>query len=110
MRLFVIARPAGIAAAISIGAFGCSPHRVGSGPSSPLAHGSHAGGNDESCDESKPDEDSGHDTVDDGFEPTETPSPAAARNTKAPFADPSDSEIDSRLRADIGALGPISIG
>lgn len=47
-------------------------------------------------------------TVDDGFE-----APSSERevsSTPPPFADLSDAEIQARLRDDIGALGPMSIG
>lgn len=59
-----------------------------------------------------PDEgaDGDHATLDDGFElPAETPPPDGAISA-APFADLSDAEITARLRADVGALGPMSIG
>ncbi|MDF2695696.1 MAG: putative penicillin-insensitive murein endopeptidase [Labilithrix sp.] len=50
-----------------------------------------------------------HTTLDDGFE-----LPAAATGDKpagpAPFAELSDAEIASRLRGNLGALGPMSIG
>ncbi len=46
-------------------------------------------------------------TVDDGFEAPAAPAGAAA---PLPFADLSDAELAAKLRADIGALGPMSIG
>mgnify|MGYP001035362814 CR=1 FL=1 len=48
-------------------------------------------------------------TVDDGFE---APAQEAASGAQSavPFADLTDQEIVARLRTDIGALGPISIG
>lgn len=55
-----------------------------------------------------------HTTIDDGFE---APPPAAGSagagatpTAPAPFAELSDREIEARLRGDIGALGPMSIG
>lgn len=51
-----------------------------------------------------------HTTLDDGFEaPPEEAAPGAPA-VAAPFADLSDAEIAARLREDIGALGPMSIG
>lgn len=50
-----------------------------------------------------------HTTLDDGFESPLSAAPGAAA-VAAPFADLSDAEIASRLRSNIGALGPISIG
>lgn len=48
-----------------------------------------------------------HTTVDDGFEP---PPPPTAVGGTAPFSELTDAEIVARLRTDIGALGPMSIG
>ncbi len=45
--------------------------------------------------------------VDDGFEAPAVPVASAA---PLPFADVSDADLTARLRADIGALGPMSIG
>ncbi len=67
------------------------------------------------CDDARPasavlddGQDSEPTTLDDGMEsPAET---ASVGTSAAPFADLSDAEITSRLRADINALGPISIG
>jgi murein endopeptidase len=47
-----------------------------------------------------------HATVDDGFEAPAPPASAAP----LPFADLSDADLTARLRTDIGALGPMSIG
>jgi murein endopeptidase len=54
------------------------------------------------------DDDDDHGTLDDGFE-----APAAAAgpsSTPLPFADLDDAAIAARLRTDLGALGPMSIG
>ncbi|MBX3264765.1 MAG: penicillin-insensitive murein endopeptidase, partial [Labilithrix sp.] len=50
-----------------------------------------------------------HATLDDGLEPPEAPA-APDGASPAPFAELTDAEIAARLRADIGALGPMSIG
>jgi penicillin-insensitive murein endopeptidase len=50
-----------------------------------------------------------HTTLDDGFELPAAPT-ADKPSTPAPFAELSDAEIASRLRKDLGALGPMSIG
>jgi len=51
-----------------------------------------------------------HATVDDGFElPADAPN-AGSTPAVAPFAELTDAEIRARLRTDIGALGPMSIG
>ncbi|HVH44698.1 MAG TPA: penicillin-insensitive murein endopeptidase [Labilithrix sp.] len=66
------------------------------------------------CDDARPgpaddDDDSEHTTIDDGFEGPPPAAPGGAE-TALPFAELTDAEIASRLRADIGALGPMSIG
>lgn len=48
-----------------------------------------------------------HATLDDGFEAPAAPAASAA---PLPFADLSDADLSARLRTDIGALGPMSIG
>jgi murein endopeptidase len=53
--------------------------------------------------------DAEHTTLDDGFDAPSS-QPATAPSTPLPFADLSDAELESRLRGDIGALGPMSIG
>jgi penicillin-insensitive murein endopeptidase len=58
--------------------------------------------------------DAEHTTLDDGFEPPAqagpTPAQPGAPAAPAPFADLTDAELEARLRADVGALGPMSIG
>jgi penicillin-insensitive murein endopeptidase len=48
-----------------------------------------------------------HTTLDDGFE---APPAAAGSAAPLPFAELSDADLAARLRTDIGALGPMSIG
>jgi penicillin-insensitive murein endopeptidase len=68
------------------------------------------------CDDGKPATalaDDGADpesTLDDGFESPAEPGSPAGTTAPAPFSELTDSEIVARLRTDIGALGPISIG
>ncbi len=66
------------------------------------------------CDEAAPPasaaeeaSDGDHATLDDGFE---SPAEAAPSAGPPPFSELSDAEIRARLKADIGALGPMSIG
>lgn len=69
------------------------------------------------CDDARPaaaaaedGSDGEHTTVDDGFEvPADAPA-VGASSAAAPFSDLTDAEISARLRADINALGPMSIG
>ncbi|OJY29525.1 MAG: hypothetical protein BGO98_47610 [Myxococcales bacterium 68-20] len=49
-------------------------------------------------------------TLDDGFELPEQAATPGGASGPAPFAELTDAEINARLRADIGALGPMSIG
>jgi hypothetical protein len=66
---------------------------------------------DSDCDEAPASDDideGGEHAIDDGFERPEEPS--AGTTAPLPFADMTDAEITARLRTDIGALGPISIG
>ena len=49
-----------------------------------------------------------HTTLDDGFEAPQAPTPEGA--APAPLSELTDADIAARLRADIGALGPMSIG
>jgi penicillin-insensitive murein endopeptidase len=65
------------------------------------------------CDDAKPpppedDVDADHTTIDDGLETP--PAATAGPETALPFAELSDADITSRLKADIGALGSMSIG
>lgn len=86
-------------------------------PSSPAAPPSPSP-RESDCDEGSqaspaPSEDEGpdaeHTTIDDGFEAPQASAPASP-GAPAPFADVTDAAIEARLRADIGALGPMSIG
>lgn len=54
--------------------------------------------------------DGDHATLDDGFEPEPDAPSAGAPSAPVPFAELSDAEIQAKLRDDIGALGPMSIG
>jgi penicillin-insensitive murein endopeptidase len=67
---------------------------------------------EETCDDEVPsataDDDSDeHTTIDDGFE---APSRANAPAAPLPFADLRDADLEAKLRADIGALGSMSVG
>ena len=69
------------------------------------------GPKDDDCTKPAEDDDDGeHGTLDDGFEaPAAIPAHAGA-STPLPFADLGDDAIAARLRTDLGALGPMSIG
>ena len=70
------------------------------------------------CDDTKPAAAAGGDdaadgeqpTLDDGFESPAETAAAPGTATAAPFSELTDAEISARLRADINALGPMSIG
>ncbi|HSO36915.1 MAG TPA: penicillin-insensitive murein endopeptidase [Labilithrix sp.] len=61
--------------------------------------------------EEEPQADAEHGALDDGFEaPAASPSAAGGSAAPLPFAELTDAEIATRLRGDVGALGPMSIG
>ncbi len=127
----VLAFGAALAASGCVGPFASRAPRTGptSSETSTAPDGTGAGGEASSqakeataqpasdCDETKPvaaaaedGADAEQPTLDDGFEtPAETAATPGAP-AAAPFSELTDAEISARLRADINALGPMSIG
>ena len=111
--------PSASGAMVAVALAGCGAHR------GPVAAPPHAqttvpeavavaakeGPKDDDCTKPAEDDDDGeHGTLDDGFEaPAAIPAHAGA-STPLPFADLGDDAIAARLRTDLGALGPMSIG
>ncbi len=103
-------RPSATSSPSSVAVEGPSNHDDANSPSASRANGSDCDdGKLASSSASEDGSDGEHTTIDDGFE-TPSASPAGTESNAVPFAELSDSDLAARLRTDIGALGPMSIG
>jgi penicillin-insensitive murein endopeptidase len=120
MRTASVIHPGAAALALLVAVAGCAAPPAARGartaPAGASSAARPAADHEEDCEpaaaEDPPRAEGEHTTLDDGLEaPPHGAAPdVGGGNAPAPFAELTDAEIEARLRADIGALGAISVG